>query len=110
MKNTLRKTIGNICLIGALICFALAMICLGSDLDDLFQPLCMLYAFGLILGIILRIGDFFKWRGKMFAQGINEASTNPVSAPNPPASGFCPHCGNGLASRTAFCPHCGNKL
>lgn len=129
MKNT-RKTFGNICLIGALVCFALAMICIVCDFENLFFPFAMLYAFGLILGIILRIGDFFKWRGRMLMQGMQEANLPsapvyfpsqqafPVTQPeithqpekNPPSIKFCRHCGKVIVKDFAFCPACGEKI
>ena len=123
MKNA-RKTIGNICLIGGIISFALAIICLTGNLRGLFPLFCMLYAFGIILGIILRIGDFFKWRGRMLMQGMQEASvpstpaytpaqqSAPAYQPEAPASSikFCRHCGKVITKDFAFCPACGEKI
>lgn len=97
----MRKTIENILFILAFICI---LVLFFGDLDyDQSKVVGPIYAFSLIGGIILRIGDFFKWRGKMTAQGMSE-----VKKEN--AMYFCPHCGKSLTSKTTFCPYCGNKL
>ena len=106
--DKIRKFIGNILLIGGLLCFFAGMLLQGRGDHELFKTLMMCYAIGIVGGGILRIGDFFKWRAKKFQQGINEAQKN--SANTVGAAQFCPHCGKPLSSKTAFCPHCGKAL
>lgn len=94
----MRKTIGNICFVLAGI-FVLLLMFTEIDMGIL-GPL---FAIFMWAGIILRIGDFFKWRAKKHAEGLREAAQQS-------ASGYCPKCGAGLAADTAFCPKCGNKV
>lgn len=98
----MRKTIGNIFFIigGVSLLIFFFLIVTDSDTDkELFG---ILFAVGFWGGVILRIGDFFKWRAKKFHEGIEEAKSQ--------YNRFCPHCGKGLNAETAYCPHCGNKL
>ena len=97
--NKIRKFIGNVLLIGAIICFALFMTTKNHELKS---TLAMCYGIGIIGGGALRIGDFFKWRAKKHQEGVEEAMKK--------YSRFCPHCGKGLNADTTFCPHCGEKL
>ena len=98
----MRKTIGNIFFIigGVSLLIFLFLIVIDSDVD--LEIFAILYAIGFWGGVILRIGDFFKWRAKKHHEGIMEAMAE--------SSRFCPYCGKGLNAETAFCPHCGNKL
>ena len=104
----MRKVIGNILLIIGLGSFALMMCSQILDWDIEMKNFALPYVIGLVGGIALRIGDFFKWRAKKHQEGINEARGN--SANTAGAAQFCPHCGKPLSSKTAFCPHCGKAL
>ena len=98
----MRKVIGNILLIIGLGSFALMMCSQILDWDIEMNNFALPYVVGLVGGIALRIGDFFKWRAKKHQEGIEEAMGK--------YSHFCPHCGKGLNANTAFCPHCGKAL
>ncbi|MBE6807405.1 MAG: zinc ribbon domain-containing protein [Ruminococcaceae bacterium] len=97
----MKKIIGNTLLVLAFVVVAIVAV---ADVDhDTFSILGLLYAFCLIGGIVLRIGDFFKWRAKKHAEGFQEAAQQK-------ASRYCSKCGSGLTADTVFCPKCGNKV
>lgn len=98
MRNW-KKVVGNILLIGALICFVLFM---KTNNHDLKSTLAMCYGFGIIGGGALRLGDFFKWRGQQFQKGINEERNK--------TGKFCSKCGSALNENSQFCSNCGSKV
>ncbi len=94
----MRKIIGNCCFVLAGILLLLEMFA-NPDVDFI-GPLC---AISMWAGIILRVGDFFKWRAKKHAEGFKEAAQQK-------ADRYCAKCGNGLTEDVVFCPKCGNKV
>ena len=94
----MQKIIGNTCFALAAVFMLLLMF---TDWEmDILAPL-----FGICMwaGIILRAGDFFKWRGQKHAEGFREAAQQK-------ADRYCSKCGHGLLADTAFCPKCGNRV
>jgi hypothetical protein len=53
-----------------------------------------------VIGLLLRAKDILKWRGKILAQGIQEAR----------AEKYCSKCGKAISKDSAFCSGCGSKI
>ena len=113
-ENHVLRIIGIILIVVAVLMFL--FITLSDNWMDfgthfkLMRILGPVYAIVMIGGIALVLGDFFKWRGKKFQQGMYEAQQEMMYNQQQTGTRFCPHCGKPQTQNTPFCPYCGNKL
>ena len=102
MNDKTRKRMSNFFFALALIC---GIIVLCSRIFH-FGGFGVLATFGIgievcaIIGLLFRAKDFIKWRGKLLAQGIQEAR----------AEKYCSKCGKAISKDSAFCSGCGSKI
>ena len=99
MNDKKRKNISNLCFVLAVVS---GIIALSAQIFHFGVKA----TFGIgaealaIIGLLLRAKDIIRWRGKMLAQGIQEAK----------AEKFCSKCGKALKNDDAFCSGCGSKI
>ena len=101
----MKKTIGIIAAVGAIIDIFIFMILIVTDnafANQGFTGFIFVMWFVLLgTAIFCLLGDFIKFIGKQFSAGYNSTA--------PGTSVFCSNCGKSMDAGMAFCPHCGAK-
>ncbi len=102
MSDKTRKKISNLFFVLAAVSGLIALFMQIMDIGFSVQRVA--FTFGIeifaILGLLFRLKDILKWRGKMLMQGIQEAK----------AEKYCSKCGKALNKDDTFCSGCGSKI